>query len=132
MKKGIYMRNAKILLAEDSEDLAETMVDALGGQGYSVIVAKNGMEVLQHPSLGSVDLIIMDMQMPVMDGLTATRKLREQGCKIPILACTGMQDSLIRQKVLAAGCSSYVEKPIDFASFFSLVAKLGDSACRDF
>lgn len=115
----------KVLLVDDSEDLADVMSMHLSASGYEVVLACNGQQVLEYPSLSSIDVIVMDVQMPVMDGLTATRKLREKGCKVPIIACTGMQDSSIEEKIIAAGCSSYIEKPIDFASFLPLVEKLG-------
>ncbi|RYZ90943.1 MAG: response regulator [Proteobacteria bacterium] len=115
----------KVLLADDSTDLADMIGMILRENGCEVTIVCNGQQVLDHPALSSFDIIVMDVQMPIMDGLTATKRLRENGCSIPILACTGMPDAGIEEWVISAGCSSYIQKPIDFELFLPLVARLG-------
>jgi len=118
------MRRIKILLAEDSEFLAEVMKDFLGLQGFRVVIARNGMEALKHPALNSVDLIIMDIDMPIMGGIQATSKLRALGFSRPILAHSGEVDFQLRSDFRAAGFSAHVAKPIDFPEFVSLLQSL--------
>ncbi len=89
-----------------------------------VHLAANGQEVLDHPMLEHVDAILMDIQMPLMDGLTATQKLRERGFKKPVLACTGLMDSSIEARTLAAGCSHFISKPLDINQIRPLLRTL--------
>jgi CheY-like chemotaxis protein len=114
----------KVLVADDSIDLADVLNMHLSANGFEVLMVYNGLEVLDHPKLPSIDLIVMDVQMPVMDGLTAAKKLRDRGIKIPIIACTGMQDAFIEERIKVAGCSSYIQKPIDFDNLLGLLRRL--------
>jgi two-component system sensor histidine kinase/response regulator len=119
---------ARILLAEDNEFNQDVAVDLLSQAGLVVEVAENGeiavAKALAHPP----DLILMDMQMPVLDGVAATRRLREypQFAHLPILAMTAnaMQDD--RQRCLDAGMNDHIPKPIDpdklFASLLRHIA----------
>jgi CheY-like chemotaxis protein len=105
---------AVILLAEDNEGSINTVSDYLLAKGYRVIVARNGEEAIQRVEEGKPDLILMDIQMPGMDGLEATRKIRADTdlMDIPIIALTALAMPGDRERCLEAGANDYVSKPV--------------------
>lgn len=105
----------KVLVVEDYEDSREFMRCLLESFGYEVVVAADGFEALRVASEQSPDLIFMDISMPHMDGLTATREIRRhKGLeKTPIIAITAHDDSY-HSKVIDAGCNDVLNKPLDF------------------
>jgi two-component system cell cycle response regulator DivK len=125
------MDRKKILLVEDNPVNRRLAVFLLRSQGYQVVEAtsaKEAFEVLQrqHP-----DLIVMDIQLPGMDGLEVTRKLKAQPAtaSIPVVAVTSYAMKGDREKALAAGCAGYVTKPIDKNTFIQEVAaRLGNKS----
>jgi CheY-like chemotaxis protein/nitrogen-specific signal transduction histidine kinase len=102
----------KILLAEDNAVNQKLAIRMLERFGYRVDVAGNGLEVLESLERQSYDLIFMDVQMPEMDGLEATRKIRAKGSIIHIVAMTANAMQGDREECLAAGMNDYVSKPI--------------------
>lgn len=101
----------RILICEDSKD-NQTLIRAyLAKIGVTADIANNGEEGLQFCEKKNYDLILMDMQMPILDGFAATKKLRELGFKKPIVALTGYAMKQDREKCLAAGCSGFLPKP---------------------
>ncbi|MFN2568722.1 MAG: ATP-binding protein, partial [Candidatus Dormibacteria bacterium] len=109
----------RILLVEDdpsSRDLA-TMV--LSGSGFSVDVARDGQEGLQKARSSDYDLVLMDVQLPGVDGLTLTRMLKSdpKTALVPVVALSANAMKGDEQKALAAGCAGYIAKPIDVAGF---------------
>jgi CheY-like chemotaxis protein/HPt (histidine-containing phosphotransfer) domain-containing protein len=104
---------AKVLVVDDADENRELVRILLEEVGLSVYEAVNGQEALDKASATAFDLILMDMQMPVMDGFTATRRLRELGAKVPIIALTAHAMKGYEKEILEAGCSGYLTKPID-------------------
>ncbi|WP_435635078.1 response regulator [Pseudomonas solani] len=107
---------ARILLAEDNELNQQVAKGLLRLVGAEVVVAENGAIAVEMAAQVPVDLILMDMQMPVMDGLVATRCLREReqgGARIPILAMTANAMAGDRERCLEAGMDDHIAKPID-------------------
>ena len=101
-----------ILLAEDNRVNQLLMVRLLEGRGHRVTVAGDGRVALDEAGRYGFDVILMDVQMPEMDGLEATRILRERGVRTPIIAMTAHAMQGDREKCIRAGMSAYVSKPI--------------------
>jgi CheY-like chemotaxis protein len=112
-----------ILVVDDERESRDLAGDLLARAGYDVMYAANGSEAIAVLSRRPVDLVVMDMMMPVMDGIAATRRLKSDGAtaKIPILAVTGDPGDALKKEALEAGCDTYIVKPIDPVAFVSLV-----------
>jgi CheY-like chemotaxis protein len=105
-----------VLIVEDYADTRTMMKYLLQGYGYQVLEAENGQEAVDSVQRQIPDLILMDLSLPVMDGLTATqiiRKVDGVGNKVPIIAVTAYGNSYYRQ-ALEAGCEDLINKPLDF------------------
>ncbi len=115
----------RILVAEDEPTNLEVMLGLLESAGQVVDVARDGAEALALASLHRYDLILMDMQMPVMDGLEATRRLCALGPKIaaPILALTANAFADDRARCLDAGMSDFIAKPYEVDALFETLVK---------
>ena len=119
----------RILLVEDNEINQRLAVALLEGAGYSVTLAANGLQALDRFSSSTFDLILMDLQMPVMDGLEATRRIRDlerqSGARpTPIIALTASVRPQDRDVCLAAGMDDFVAKPINVGELFDLVRRV--------
>ncbi|MCA8949837.1 MAG: response regulator [Planctomycetes bacterium] len=116
----------EILLVEDGPDNQRLISHVLRRVGCEVALAENGQEALDAiASAGrTFDLVLMDMQMPVMDGLTATRLLRERGSTLPILALTANAQPIDRDTCLLAGCDAFLTKPINRHALVATIAEL--------
>jgi two-component system, sensor histidine kinase and response regulator len=109
------IQGARLLLVEDNELNQEVARELLTGAGFSVEIADNGQEALDRLQQSTFDLVLMDMQMPIMDGLTATRRVREQPqwAQLPIVAMTANAMEQDRQQCMDAGMNDFVSKPIE-------------------
>lgn len=118
------LKNIHILLVEDSPENQTLILLFLKKSGALVQVANNGLEALEKVKFNTPDLILMDMQMPVMDGYTATEKLRSQGYNLPIIALTAnaMKEDL--NKSLAAGCNEIITKPVQRNELIQQIARI--------
>jgi two-component system, cell cycle response regulator DivK len=116
---------ATILFAEDDEDNRFTLKMLLEMRGYRVLTASNGHEAIEVAEREHPDLILMDLRMPVLNGLAATRQLRQhrdvQLRQIPIFALSAYDPTQHRAVAMAAGCNDYVTKPIDYDRLEKLI-----------
>ncbi len=109
-----YLKGKRVLLVEDNEINMELALELLKDVGIECDSAWNGAEAIEKLKESSFDLVLMDIQMPMMDGLTASRKIREEINKeLPILAMTAHAMKGEREKSLAAGMNDHITKPID-------------------
>lgn len=106
----------KILLVEDDNLLLKLMLYRLQKENFAVVTAMNGLEAVQQAEAENPDLILMDIRLPLLDGLEAAKKIKSSPstAHIPIIALTAQASALDRQRSLAMGCDEYVAKPVQF------------------
>ncbi len=110
------MTEAKILHVDDHEGSIYMLGKRLRREGYETIVARDGAEAIAMAGAHKPDLILMDLHLPVTDGLEATRQIKAspETRHIPIIALSSFAMGDVREKALAAGCDDYCSKPVDF------------------
>ncbi|HLM56314.1 MAG TPA: response regulator [Pyrinomonadaceae bacterium] len=115
-----------ILIVEDYEDTSLAMRLALEDQGYRIVEAADGARAVEMAETIRPDIILMDLNLPGLDGLEATRRIRQHpGLRdTVIVAVTAHQDQDYRSRALAAGCNAFVSKPIDFDFLNDLLTNL--------
>ena len=118
----------KILLAEDSEDNQGLFKLFISITGASVDIAADGYAAVERAKQNQYDLILMDIQMPGMDGLQATRLIIESGITTPIVALTANAMKEDRQRCQQAGCSGFLSKPVDRDEFYRVLEQYLDAA----
>jgi CheY-like chemotaxis protein len=113
------------LLAEDNETNIETITDYLLDKGYRVTVARNGREVLERMEEALPDIVLMDIQMPDVDGLEAIRHIRDNDspafATIPIIALTALAMPGDRERCLEAGADEYLSKPVSMKGLSEII-----------
>jgi CheY-like chemotaxis protein len=112
-----------ILVVDDNDGIREIVRFELELLGYRVTEAVNGLEAVEVARTECPSLILMDISMPVLDGLAATRLIRQIGdiCNVIIVAFSALSISDARESALAAGCNDFVRKPVDFDQLSALV-----------
>ncbi len=126
----IKLENANILLVEDDVDNSKIMILNLKSHVNKIILAENGKEALEKFASTKIDLILMDVRMPLMDGFKTTEKIREAeagiGRKIPIIAVTANASSEVKKKCLDSGMTTYMTKPTNYKLLLKKMKKLLD------
>jgi len=111
-----------IMVVEDYDDTRMLLKKGLEGLGYSVLEASNGQEAVDIAAREHLDLILMDLDLPILDGIVATQLIRQQSeMRVPIVAVTAYPMSYTRVKAFAEGCDEYMAKPIDMSELARLV-----------
>jgi CheY-like chemotaxis protein len=115
-----------VLVVEDYDDARELISIWLEGSGYRVVEARDGEEAVEAARRECPDLVIMDMSLPTLDGLSATAAIRriEELCHVPVIACSAHDVQEWSDKALAAGCNDFVSKPVDFAALERALKRL--------
>jgi CheY-like chemotaxis protein len=105
-----------IMVADDNADNRDMMRVMLGMKGYDVVLAENGKDAFEVALAKSPNLILLDLQLPLLDGLSVVRKLHNHGqfIKVPIVVVSGHDPLKYRQAALDAGCTDFLLKPISF------------------
>jgi two-component system sensor histidine kinase/response regulator len=126
------LRGSRILLVEDDEINREVAIGILEPTGAEVTTAINGAKALELIRPGRFDAVLMDMQMPVMDGMEATRRLRDDPAlrELPIIAMTANAMAGDRERLLEAGMNDYIAKPVRVGALYATLAKWVASARR--
>jgi CheY-like chemotaxis protein len=118
----------RVLLAEDNDDIRLALADLLEFAGAQVVQAAGGDAAVREALAGSFDAVLMDVRMPDLDGLQATRILRERGCRLPIVALTADAMKEHRAECLAAGYDDYVAKPVEYPDLIDTVLRVSRGA----
>jgi len=117
------LRGLRALLVEDNDLNQQVASELMADAGILVEIAENGAVAVAKVAAGDYDLVLMDMQMPVMDGVTATERIRASGWTRPIIAMTANAMSADRDRCLAAGMNDYLAKPIDPDELFVVLGR---------
>ncbi|NQX63135.1 response regulator [Paenibacillus qinlingensis] len=122
-KKLHMLRNNEVLLVEDNEINQQVAQAILQEMDIRVDVAENGIEALKRASTKRYDAILMDLQMPLMDGFEATRNIRDFDQETPIIAMTADAMQGVKEQVLEAGMDAYISKPFEPIQLFSVLQR---------
>jgi len=113
----------RILLVEDNEMNRDMLSRRLSRKGYEVVIAEDGQQAIEMAVSSNPALILMDMNLPIIDGWEATRRLKAdaQTQAIPVIGLTAHAMAGDREKCLAAGCDRYETKPVEFARLLATI-----------
>jgi CheY-like chemotaxis protein len=125
--EAIHRSDAEILLVEDNHVNQKLALAVLGKKGYRITLVQNGQEAVDVLDSQTFAVVLMDMQMPVMDGVDATRairarEVREQRPRVPIIAMTANAMDGDRERCLDAGMDDYISKPINMNQLYEKLA----------
>lgn len=128
MMNPAHSKGATILVAEDDEDNRDILLTLLRLRGFDVIEAADGQQAVELARTARPDLILMDLKMPVLNGLAAARAIRQQPepymRAVPIVALSAYHPSQHGAVAFAAGCNDYVLKPIDYEQLEAVIERL--------
>ncbi|MCS6812481.1 MAG: response regulator [Cyanobacteria bacterium] len=114
-----------VLLADDNDANISSISSYLKAKGYRLVLARNGQEVVQQAQVSKPDVIVMDVQMPVIDGLEAMRQIRHhpQLATVPIIALTALAMTGDRERCIAAGANDYLSKPVKLKHLTTMIQR---------
>ena len=117
---------ATVLLVEDTEDNRQMMGRLLEMSGFKVVEATNGQEAVEAAARVNPKIILMDLSLPFIDGLVATRRIRNLPGfnNVPIVAVSAHDTADFHHEALAAGCDAYLTKPIDFSELEAVMRRM--------
>ncbi len=124
-------QNITILIAEDSSVILSLTRKILQLQNYNILTAKNGREVLKQIEDGKIDMILLDINIPIMNGMEVAKSIRANAnpdiAKTPIVAITGNANNYTNEQFKEAGINEYLPKPLDFDQLVETVKKYTNS-----
>ena len=120
----------RILLVEDHEEIWDFLSRRLKRRGYEVVLATDGQQAVDKARSERPDVILLDMNLPILDGWTAAGMIKSspEAGRVPIIALTAHAMSGDKEKAMAAGCDDYHAKPVDFAKLVGQIEALAPSA----
>ena len=123
-------RSGRILVVEDDERMARVVKTFLEGSGYTVCVAGRGEAAVAHVASEPVDLVILDVRLPDLDGYEVCRRMRQlfQPWTLPVLMLTGMDEPVDQLRGYAHGADAYLTKPCEFRDLLNTITQLMGSA----
>jgi two-component system cell cycle response regulator DivK len=115
----------RVLLVEDFEDSRTGLSKLLQIEGYEVIEATDGAQAIDFAASTKPDLILMDLSLPVIDGLTASKRIKESDSTsgIPIIALSAHDMDDVQRMVTLAGCTDFMTKPVDFPALLDMLSR---------
>ena len=111
----------KILLVEDHEELWDFLSRRLRRRGFAVVLAHDGQQALDQVAGEAPDIVLLDMNLPVIDGWTVVQRLRSEANRVPVIALTAHAMASDRARAMEAGCDDYHAKPVDFDKLLSQI-----------
>lgn len=118
----------KVLLVEDNEMNRDMLSRRLERRDFTVITANDGASAVDAARTHHPDIVLMDMELPIKDGWTATREIKlSVNANMPVIALTAHALSGDKEKAMAAGCDAYATKPVDFTALVTLIDQLTNS-----
>jgi DNA-binding response OmpR family regulator len=114
---------ATVLIAEDDPVIGQILQQLLSDEGYSALVVVDGQAALDLALTRQIDLILLDLQMPVLDGESFCRAYRERGGSAPVLLLTAAAEAIVRAAVTACGAAGHIPKPFDVDDVVATVAR---------
>ena len=126
------MPGEQLLVVEDNETSMKLFRDVLQASGYRTLEAASGAHAVELAAEHDPDLVLMDIQLPDIDGVEALRRLRadRRTAAIPVLALTAQAMDGVRERLLAAGFDGYISKPVDILELVAAVRQLCDGRAR--
>jgi CheY-like chemotaxis protein len=126
MKTEASVQAPVVMLVEDFQDTRQMMRQMLELNGCRVVEASNGQEAIELSQRGGLDLVLMDLNMPVLDGFNATLRIREyeRTRDVPVVAVTAYDSAESRAAAGAVGCCEYIVKPLDLEHLSTLLGRL--------
>ncbi len=123
MKAGIFLYNfmCKVLIAEDESRLVAFVAKGLRNNGYTTTVAEDGEQALKLAASGEFDLLLLDLGLPEMDGMSVLKALRKKQDLPIIIVVTAQSDQSVRQAALALGANDFIAKPFKFSELLEKV-----------
>lgn len=121
LRRRSETRSKTILVADDDDDVREVLAEALAGPGRRVLKARNGVEAVQWATSAPVDLVVLDLVMPEMDGVESFRRIHAARPDLPVVIVTGHTESDLMLKVLEIGPFTVLQKPLDLHKFRKVV-----------
>ena len=118
---------ARILVVEDNDRVRWTLAALLQSSGYDVAQAENGQQALTRFADHPTDMVLMDLHMPVMDGLEACQRLR-QASQVPILMISTLDNPTIQEQVLQCGANGFICKPLEFGALMGWVREASEGS----
>lgn len=121
LRRRSEARSVTILVADDDHDVRQVLADALEGPGRRVLQARNGVEAVQWAASAPLDLVVLDLLMPEMDGVESFRRIHAARPDLPVVIVTGHTESDLMLKVLEIGPFTVLQKPLDLQKFRKVV-----------